>query len=282
MQVVAPAYDVTPTGVVLRLEDGMGAGDLAFLGLGVTAAALIGGVVWVRSVRVVPEHHVDLVERLGRYHRTLAPGRHRLIPRIEAVRTRLDMRTQALDVSTTAYTADNVLVSIDTAITFHIVDPVPAVYHISDHRQAIEQAVLAVLRNDVGARGSEQVLHHPAEPSRDVRTQMNERTAGYGIEVTGFTVATTAVSPDEAEAVRARAGDYLRAPGFTVVLRGYDRRQVDDILRRAVEALAAGRPDLRSAAVQALREPLRVRFRGYDRRQVDRHLANVVRPSVET
>jgi DivIVA domain-containing protein len=69
--------------------------------------------------------------------------------------------------------------------------------------------------------------------------------------------------------------DLLRGPGFTVVLRGYDRGPVDDLLELARQALAADRPDLRAAAVQALREPLPVRLRGYDRAQVDSHLARV-------
>jgi len=226
-------------------------------------------VAWLQLVRVVPEHHVELVERLGKYHRTLEPGRHMLIPGIEAVRTRLDLRRQALDVATVAYTADNELVAVDAAVEFDIVDPVRAVYDISDHRQALEQAVITVLRNELGV-----------ETGQDLRSQINERTAGFGIEVTEVNVTTTALPAEEAEAIRARARDNLRRPGFAVVLRGYDRQQVDDVLRRAIEGFSSDRPDLRAAAAQALWEPLRVRFRGYSRQQVDRHLALIRRVSV--
>jgi DivIVA domain-containing protein len=66
------------------------------------------------------------------------------------------------------------------------------------------------------------------------------------------------------------------APEFLVVLRGYDRAQIDALVGSALEALRApDRPDLRASFAQALREPLLVRLRGYDRAQVDTYLSRL-------
>jgi DivIVA domain-containing protein len=71
--------------------------------------------------------------------------------------------------------------------------------------------------------------------------------------------------------------EQVRAPGFSVVLRGYDRATVERLLDEAARALGTGDPAQRARAASALREPVPVRLRGYDRAQVDAHLARVTR-----
>ncbi|GIG93389.1 hypothetical protein [Plantactinospora endophytica] len=66
-------------------------------------------------------------------------------------------------------------------------------------------------------------------------------------------------------------------PDLTVVLRGYDRGEVQELTRRAVHALASDSPAERAAVAEELRRPvLTVRLRGYDREQVERHLGALV------
>jgi hypothetical protein len=92
-------------------------------------------------------------------------------------------------------------------------------------------------------------------------------------------MATTAIAPSPEEGTVSQPGDdqSLPTPDLSIVLRGFDTGQVDDLWRRASEALAANDPGLRAAAAEALRQPLRTRFRGYDRSQVQTLFADMAR-----
>src|SRR3712207_5454019 len=113
----------------------------------VAAIALITVVTLVRSVRIVPQQRMDVVERLGKYKKTLPPGLNLLVPFVDAVRTKVDMREQVVSFPPQpVITSDNLVVSIDTVLYFKVVDPVRATYEIANFLQAIEQ--LTVTRSE--------------------------------------------------------------------------------------------------------------------------------------
>ncbi|HEX2773640.1 MAG TPA: SPFH domain-containing protein, partial [Micromonosporaceae bacterium] len=104
----------------------------------VAAIALITIVTLIRAVRIVPQQRMDVVERLGRYKRTLNPGLNLLVPFVDAVRTKVDMREQVVSFHPQpVITSDNLVVSIDTVLYFRVVDPVRATYEIANFLQAI-------------------------------------------------------------------------------------------------------------------------------------------------
>src|SRR5215467_15048441 len=100
------------------------------IGIAIAVAVIIFVVVaFYRLVRVVPQQRMDVVERLGRYHRTLKPGLNLLAPFVDSVRTKVDMREQVVSFPPQpVITADNLVVSIDTVLYFKVVDPVRATY----------------------------------------------------------------------------------------------------------------------------------------------------------
>src|SRR3990170_738312 len=109
--------------------------------VGIIVAVLVLSVVIVlaRTVRIVPQQRHDVVERLGKYKRTLSPGLTILVPFIDAVRTKVDMREQVVSFPPQpVITSDNLVVSIDTVLYFKVVDPVRATYEIANFLQAIE------------------------------------------------------------------------------------------------------------------------------------------------
>ncbi|NUT37047.1 MAG: SPFH/Band 7/PHB domain protein, partial [Hamadaea sp.] len=111
-----------------------------FLYLVIGILALIVVITIFRSVRQVPQQRNDVVERLGKYHRTLTPGLNFLVPFIDAVRTKVDLREQVVSFPPQpVITSDNLVVSIDTVLYFKVVDPVKATYEIANFLQAIEQ-----------------------------------------------------------------------------------------------------------------------------------------------
>src|SRR3954454_8429706 len=108
-------------------------------------------VVVARTVRVVPQARAGVVERLGRYHRTLTPGLTIVIPFIDRIRDVIDLREQVISFPPQpVITQDNLVVRIDTVIYYQVTDPKAATYEISNFVQAIEQLVVTTLRNVIG------------------------------------------------------------------------------------------------------------------------------------
>jgi len=132
----------------------------------------------VRAVRVVPQASAVIVERLGRYSRTLEPGLHFLVPFVDRPRANVDLREQVVSFPPQpVITSDNLVVNIDTVIYFQPTDPKSAVYEIANYIQGIEQLTVTTLRNVVGSMDLEQTL-----TSRD---QINGQLRGVLDEATG-------------------------------------------------------------------------------------------------
>src|ERR671921_789842 len=137
--------------------------------VGIIVAVLVLSVVitLVKAVRIVPQQRMDVVERLGRYNKTLSPGLNLLVPFIDAVRTKVDMREQVVSFPPQpVITSDNLVVSIDTVLYFKVVDPVRATYEIANFLQAIEQLTVTTLRNVIGSMDLERALTSREEINR--------------------------------------------------------------------------------------------------------------------
>jgi len=147
--------------------------------------ALIVVITLVRSVRQVPQQRNDVVERLGKYHRTLTPGLNFLVPFIDAVRTKVDLREQVVSFPPQpVITSDNLVVSIDTVLYFKVVDPVKATYEIANFLQAIEQLTVTTLRNVIGSMDLERALTSREEVNRHLSVVLDETTGRWGVKVT--------------------------------------------------------------------------------------------------
>src|SRR4051794_39704817 len=128
---------------------------------------------------------MDVVERLGKYHRTLSPGLNLLVPIIDSVRTKVDMREQVVSFPPQpVITSDNLVVSIDTVLYFKVVDPVRATYEIANFLQAIEQLTVTTLRNVIGSMDLEKALTSRDEINRHLSVVLDETTGRWGIKVT--------------------------------------------------------------------------------------------------
>ncbi|MFG1606221.1 SPFH domain-containing protein [Actinoplanes sp. NPDC049265] len=157
----------------------------AVVGILIFIIALFAVITLVRSVRIVPQQRMDVVERLGKYKRTLAPGLNLLVPFVDAVRTKVDMREQVVSFPPQpVITSDNLVVSIDTVLYFKVVDPVRATYEISNFLQAIEQLTVTTLRNVIGSLDLERALTSREEINRHLSSVLDETTGRWGIKVT--------------------------------------------------------------------------------------------------
>src|SRR5687767_14132368 len=109
----------------------------AFVTVFVLVLALIVLITLIKMVKIVPQQRNDVVERLGKYNRTLTPGLNILVPFIDAIRTKVDLRENVVSFPPQpVITSDNLVVSIDSVLYFKVVDPVRATYEIANFLQA--------------------------------------------------------------------------------------------------------------------------------------------------
>jgi regulator of protease activity HflC (stomatin/prohibitin superfamily) len=141
-------------------------------------------IVLARSVRIVPQARAGVVERLGKYQRTLNPGLTILIPFVDRLLPLLDLREQVVSFPPQpVITSDNLVVSIDTVVYFQVTDPRAATYEIANYIQAVEQLTTTTLRNVVGGLDLEQTLTSRDQINGQLRGVLDEATGRWGIRV---------------------------------------------------------------------------------------------------
>jgi regulator of protease activity HflC (stomatin/prohibitin superfamily) len=137
-----------------------------------------------RTVRIVPQAQAGIVERLGRYHRTLDAGVTLVVPFVDRLRPLIDMREQVVSFKPQpAITEDNLVVNIDTVLYFQITDPKAASYEVSDYIQAIEQLTTTTLRNVIGGMQLEETLTSRDQINGQLRGVLDDATGKWGIRV---------------------------------------------------------------------------------------------------
>ncbi|WP_168581540.1 SPFH domain-containing protein [Gephyromycinifex aptenodytis] len=141
-------------------------------------------IVVVRSVRIVPQQTSLIIERLGKYSRTLDAGIHVIVPFVDKVRANIDQREQVVSFPPQpVITSDNLVVSIDTVIYYAVTDPKGAVYGIANFIQGIEQLTVTTLRNVIGSLDLEQTLTSRDQINGQLRGVLDEATGKWGIRV---------------------------------------------------------------------------------------------------
>ena len=137
-----------------------------------------------RTIRIVPQARAGVIERLGRYSRTLNAGLAIVIPFVDRLRELIDLREQVVSFQPQpVITEDNLVVSIDTVIYFQVTDPKAATYEVANYIQAIEQLTVTTLRNVIGGLALESTLTSRDEINQQLRGVLDEATGKWGIRV---------------------------------------------------------------------------------------------------
>jgi regulator of protease activity HflC (stomatin/prohibitin superfamily) len=137
-----------------------------------------------KTVRIIPQARAGVVERLGRYSRTLTPGLTIVIPFIDRVKPLIDLREQVIAFDPQpVITEDNVSLGVDTVLYFTITDPKSATYEIANPLQAIEQLTVTTLRNVIGGLTLEQTLTSRDQINTQLRIVLDEATGKWGIRI---------------------------------------------------------------------------------------------------
>ena len=205
-------------------------------------------VVIFRSIRIIPQAYAGIVERLGRYQRTLSPGLNLLVPFIDRLRPLVDMREQVVSFPPQpVITEDNLVVSIDTVVYFQVTDARAATYEIANYLSAVEQLTTTTLRNVVGGLNLEEALTSRDNINGQLRVVLDEATGKWGLRVSR--VELKAIDPPvsiqdsmekQMRAERDRRAAILTAEGSkqSQILEAEGRRQ-SEILRAEGDKQAA-------------------------------------------
>jgi regulator of protease activity HflC (stomatin/prohibitin superfamily) len=158
-------------------------GEIIPLVIAIVLAVLV-LVTLARTVRIVPQARAGVVERLGRYQRTLNPGLAVLVPFVDKMRPLMDLREQVVSFPPQpVITEDNLVVNIDSVIYFQVTDAKSATYEIQNYIQAIEQLTVTTLRNVVGGMDLEQALTSREDINMQLRGVLDEATGKWGVRV---------------------------------------------------------------------------------------------------
>ena len=138
----------------------------------------------MRTIRIVPQARAGVVERFGRYSRTLTPGLALVVPFVDRVKPLLDLREQVVSFQPQpVITEDNLVVSIDTVLYFQVTDAKSATYEIANYVQGIEQLTVTTLRNVIGTMSLEKTLTSRDQINAELRGVLDDATGKWGIRV---------------------------------------------------------------------------------------------------
>lgn len=161
------------------------------LGLGITiiAGSIFFLLILISIVKIVPNQSVYVVERLGKYSRSLYAGFHMLVPFIERVAYRHSLKEVALDVAPqNCITKDNISVEIDGVLYFKVVDPVKASYGIQNYQFAITQISQTTMRSEIGKLALDITFETRDNINGFIVSAVDEASDPWGIKVTRYEI----------------------------------------------------------------------------------------------
>jgi regulator of protease activity HflC (stomatin/prohibitin superfamily) len=138
----------------------------------------------LNSIRIVPQKQVLLIERLGRFHKKAEAGLNIIVPFLDSVRERIDIREQITPIEPQqVISKDNVTMTVDAVIYFMVIDPVAAVYEVQNLRWGIEQLTLSALRNVIGNLDLDHTLTSRDTINTQLRSALDVATQPWGIKI---------------------------------------------------------------------------------------------------
>lgn len=142
-----------------------------------------------RGVRIVPQQHAWVVERLGRFSKTLGPGLNLLIPGVDRVAYKFDLRETPMDVEKqVCITKDNTQISIDGVLYLQITDAKAAAYGTSNPMSSVRQLAQTVMRSDVGKKQLDEVLSSRTELNNSIVSELDHAAINWGVKVLRYEI----------------------------------------------------------------------------------------------
>ncbi len=141
-------------------------------------------VIAAKSIKVVRQSEVCIVERLGRFHKVATAGLTIIVPFIDTIRSVVSLKQQTMDVPPQGViTLDNVTITIDTVVFYKITDPAKAVYEIQNLKKGIEYLAITTIRDIVGKMELDRTFSSRDEINDQLRVILDEATDAWGCKI---------------------------------------------------------------------------------------------------
>jgi len=151
--------------------------------------AVIAIIFVVQTIKIVPQQHAWVVERLGKYDRTLTPGLSFVVPFLERVAYKHSLKEVPLDVpSQVCITRDNTQLQVDGIIYFQVTDPMRASYGSSNYVLAITQLAQTLLRSVIGKMELDKTFEERDQINASVVSALDEAAANWGVKVLRYEI----------------------------------------------------------------------------------------------
>ena len=150
----------------------------------VIALIIILVIVFILNIRVIPQTHAYIIERLGGYHTTWEVGIHFKLPFLDRIAKKVNLKEQVVDFKPQAViTEDNVTMQIDTVVFYQITDPKMYAYGVENPMMAIENLTATTLRNIIGDLELDETLTSRDTINTQMRSVLDEATDPWGIKI---------------------------------------------------------------------------------------------------
>ena len=143
----------------------------------------------VKTAVIVPQQSAYVIERLGRYSRTLQAGFHILLPFLDTISYKHTLKEQAIDISEQlCITRDNVQVGVDGVLYLQVLEPHQASYGITNYIFAISQLAQTTLRSEVGKIDLDRTFEERSSINRLIVNELDQASAPWGVKVLRYEI----------------------------------------------------------------------------------------------
>lgn len=154
-----------------------------------TGVAIVALVVLRASIKSVPHNTTLVVERFGKYHKTMTAGLNFLVPFTDRVAYERTLKEQAIDVpGQSAITQDNIALTVDGVLYLKVVDPYKACYGVEDYRFAVSQLAQTTMRSEIGKIELDKTFEERETLNAAIVSAINEAAAPWGIQVMRYEI----------------------------------------------------------------------------------------------
>ena len=226
----------------------MGAGIIALI----VILALVVLVTLVKSVTVIHQAEKGLVERFGRYKETLDPGLRFLIPYIDSLRARIDMRETVIDIEPQpVITRDNVTVTVDAVVYYYVTEAKAVRYEVANFYAAISKLAQTNLRNVIGDMSLDETLTSRERINAALRDTLDEATDKWGVKVTRVEVKEIEPPRDISEAMSKQMKAEREKRATILEAEAYREKQILEAQGDKQNAILVAEGDRQAAILRA-------------------------------
>ncbi|MDD5359327.1 MAG: SPFH/Band 7/PHB domain protein [Sulfurovaceae bacterium] len=209
-----------------------------------------------KGINIVPQGEEWVVERLGKFSRTLLPGLNIIIPYIETVRQRISTRDIILDIpQQEVITKDNAVINTNAITFIRVTKPENAIYGVEDFKRAIQQLVMTTLRSILGEMNLDEALSNREQIKAKLKTQIIDDVADWGVTVKSVEIQDIAPSPSMQASMERQAAAERERRAIETIAEGNKNAMVleADGKLASAEREAAAQIKLANASAEAIR-----------------------------